>query len=415
MATPFRPAREDKVTPPELYFNRRAFIKTGLMAASIVATGALYRRLHQGGPVTAQGAALAGLQPAAVAASAYPPQIAEAFHTSEEETPFQSVTHYNNFYEFSTEKEGVAGAVGAFSADGWKIAVDGLVAKPQVFDMDDIRKIAAPEERVYRMRCVETWSMVIPWAGYPLSKLLERVQPLSGAKYVAFTTLLDPKMMPGQRTDVLDWPYVEGLRLDEAMHPLTLLTTGLYGRELPVQDGAPVRIVIPWKYGFKGIKSIVKISLVADELEPLRAGGVRLLRERQSAPPASALEPGDRAAHRRRRPSPHADVQWLWGPGGEPVHRDGPGPVLLGKRRCPPPRFPWRLPPLRDLCRGSAATCRWRGWASSLICSCRWSCSRGTARTGTWAPTRSTTRCTRPGSSRSPSCSFPSRSRRCGW
>jgi sulfoxide reductase catalytic subunit YedY len=265
MATPFRPAREDKVTPPELYFNRRAFIKTGLMAASIVATGALYRRLHQGGPVTAQGAALAGLQPAAVAASAYPPQIAEAFHTSEEETPFQSVTHYNNFYEFSTEKEGVAGAVGAFSADGWKIAVDGLVAKPQVFDMDDIRKIAAPEERVYRMRCVETWSMVIPWAGYPLSKLLERVQPLSGAKYVAFTTLLDPKMMPGQRTDVLDWPYVEGLRLDEAMHPLTLLTTGLYGRELPVQDGAPVRIVIPWKYGFKGIKSIVKISLVADE------------------------------------------------------------------------------------------------------------------------------------------------------
>jgi sulfoxide reductase catalytic subunit YedY len=195
----------------------------------------------------------------------YSPEMAKAFRTSEAETSLQSITHYNNFYEFSTEKEGVAGAIGAFSTKGWKVAVDGMVAKPTVFTMDDIHSIASPEERIYRMRCVETWSMVIPWAGYPLSKLLERVQPLSGAKYVAFTTLLDPKMMPGQRTDVLEWPYVEGLRLDEAMHPLTLLTTGLYGRELPVQDGAPVRVIIPWKYGFKGAKSLVKISLVAEQ------------------------------------------------------------------------------------------------------------------------------------------------------
>jgi sulfoxide reductase catalytic subunit YedY len=262
MADSFRGPSEDKVTPPEVYFSRRAFLKTGVMAASLAATGLVYRRLTSLPPATAERPKLAGLQ--TTVASGYPPSIAEAFRVNEAETSFQSITHYNNFYEFSTEKEGVAGAVGHFSTDGWKITVDGMVAKPGVFDMDDIRKIAPPEERIYRMRCVETWSMVIPWAGYPLSKLLERVQPLGGAKYVAFTTLLDPKMMPGQRSDVLEWPYVEGLRLDEAMHPLTLLTTGLYGRELPAQDGAPVRVVIPWKYGFKGIKSIVKISLVAE-------------------------------------------------------------------------------------------------------------------------------------------------------
>jgi sulfoxide reductase catalytic subunit YedY len=255
----------DEVTPPGVYFNRRAFIKAGAIAASLVATGFVYRRLNGLAAPTAQQPALAGLQQPTAAASGYSPEILKAFHVNEAETPFQSVTHYNNFYEFSTEKEGVATSVGGFSTEGWKVTVDGLVAKPATFDMDDIRRIAPPEERVYRMRCVEAWSMVIPWAGYSLSKLLDRVQPLSGAKYVAFTTLLDPKMMPGQRTDVLEWPYVEGLRLDEAMHPLTLLTTGLYGRELPVQDGAPVRVVIPWKYGFKGIKSIVKISLVADQ------------------------------------------------------------------------------------------------------------------------------------------------------
>jgi len=139
------------------------------------------------------------------------------------------------------------------------------VNKPRVFDLDDLLGIAPPEERVYRMRCVEAWSMVIPWAGYSLSKLLDRVEPLSAARYVAMETLLDPERMPGQERSVLPWPYVEGLRLDEAMHPLTLLASGIYGRTLPPQDGAPIRLVVPWKYGFKGIKSIVKITLVKDQ------------------------------------------------------------------------------------------------------------------------------------------------------
>ena len=256
---------DDAVTPPEVYFSRRAFIKAGIIAASLAATGIVYRRLNGVPAMTVEKPKLAGLAPSTVVDSSYPPALAQAFHTNETQTSLQNITHYNNFYEFSTDKEGVADNVGAFSTDGWKITVDGLVAKPGVFDMDDIHKIAAPEERIYRMRCVETWSMVIPWAGYSLSKLLDRVHPLGSAKYVAFTTLLDPTMMPGQKSDVLDWPYVEGLRMDEAMHPLTLLATGLYGRELPAQDGAPVRLVIPWKYGFKGIKSIVKISLVADQ------------------------------------------------------------------------------------------------------------------------------------------------------
>jgi sulfoxide reductase catalytic subunit YedY len=249
-----------EITPPEVYFNRRAFLKAGAIAASLAATATAYRWLNGLPPATVQTARLADLQQPTTQASGYPDSIIEAFKTIEAQTPFQSITHYNNFYEFSTDKDGVADSIGDFSTKGWKITVDGLVSNPGTFDLDDISRIAKPEERIYRMRCVETWSMVIPWAGFSLAKLLEKVQPLSQAKYVAFTTLLDKKMMPGQRSDILEWPYVEGLRMDEAMHPLTLLTTGLYGRELPVQDGAPVRIVIPWKYGFKGIKSIVRIE-----------------------------------------------------------------------------------------------------------------------------------------------------------
>ena len=256
---------DNQITPSDVYVNRRRFIKAGAVAAAVGATAWTYRRINGLPPPTVEQPVLAGLELPTSGPSEYLPAVAKAFGTEEEKTPFQSVTHYNNFYEFSTDKDGVAGTIGHFSATGWRVAVDGLVSKPTTFDLDDIRKVSRPEERVYRMRCVEAWSMVIPWAGYPLAKLLERVQPLSAAKYVAFTTLLDAKMMPGQRTDVLQWPYVEGLRMDEAMHPLTLLTTGLYGRELPVQDGAPVRIVIPWKYGFKGIKSIVRIRLLADQ------------------------------------------------------------------------------------------------------------------------------------------------------
>ncbi len=260
-----KPPPPGEITPPEVYFNRRNFLKAGAIVASTAATALVYRKLNGLPPATVETPRLAGLQSGgAVAEEHLDPLITRAFRTDEAQTPFQSVTHYNNFYEFSTDKDGVAGAVGNYSTAGWKVAVDGLCAKPTTFDMDMLNKISPPQERVYRMRCVETWSMVIPWAGFSLSKLLDRVEPQSGAKYVAFTSVMDPQHMPGQQTGVLEWPYVEGLRMDEAMHPLTLLTTGLYGRQLPVQDGAPVRLVTPWKYGFKGIKSIVKISLVAD-------------------------------------------------------------------------------------------------------------------------------------------------------
>ncbi len=182
--------------------------------------------------------------------------------TGEKLTPYQDVTHYNNFYEFSTDKEGPSQLAGSFHPLPWTVQIDGLVNKPQTLDYDGLLKLAPLEERVYRHRCVEGWSMVIPWIGFPLKVLLDRVQPTSKAKFVAFTTVLRPKEMPGQQRDVLNWPYTEGLRMDEAMNPLTLFTAGLYGEVLPNQNGAPVRVVVPWKYGFKSAKSIVRITLV---------------------------------------------------------------------------------------------------------------------------------------------------------
>jgi sulfoxide reductase catalytic subunit YedY len=187
------------------------------------------------------------------------------FKVSEAQTSFEDITNYNNFYEFSTEKRSVASATRGFVTRPWTVEVGGLVNKPKTWDLDDLLKLAPQEERIYRHRCVEGWSMVIPWAGFPLAALLKQVEPQSSARYVAFQTLLDPKRLPNQGTSVLDWPYVEGLRLDEAMNPLALLATGLYGGTMPPQDGAPIRLVVPWKYGFKSIKSIVKITLVADE------------------------------------------------------------------------------------------------------------------------------------------------------
>ena len=258
MKEPNKISREE-ITPPALYFNRRNFIRTGILAASAVATGALYRRLNHVSTTTVKTAQIAGLAKATNAPAN------SGFTVSEPETSFQDITHYNNFYEFSTDKQAVADASENFKTEGWQVTVGGMVNKPRVFSLDEILKIAPPEERIYRMRCVEAWSMVVPWAGYSLSKLLEVVEPAREAKYVAFETLLDPKRMPGQKSDVLKWPYVEGLRLDEAMHPLAILASGLYGKALPPQDGAPIRLVVPWKYGFKGIKSIVKIKLVADQ------------------------------------------------------------------------------------------------------------------------------------------------------
>lgn len=180
----------------------------------------------------------------------------------EELTPYKDITTYNNFYEFGTGKEDPSRNAKNFRTRPWKVVVDGHVNHAAEYDLDDLLRPFTVVERVYRMRCVEAWSMVIPWMGFQLRDLIDRAEPTSRAKYVAFETLLDPEQMPGQRRKVLDWPYVEGLRMDEARHPLTLIATGLYGEELPNQNGAPLRLVVPWKYGFKGIKSIVRISFV---------------------------------------------------------------------------------------------------------------------------------------------------------
>jgi len=184
-------------------------------------------------------------------------------------TPYKDVTGYNNFYEFGTDKSDPAEHAGTLKTRPWQVAVEGEVKRPKVYGIDDLLKLAPLEERIYRLRCVEGWSMVIPWVGYSLSELIKQVEPTGNAKYVEFVTQLSPEQMPGQRSHILFWPYTEGLRLDEAMNPLTLLTFGLYGEVLPNQNGAPVRITIPWKYGFKSAKSIVKIRFV--EKQPLTA------------------------------------------------------------------------------------------------------------------------------------------------
>jgi sulfoxide reductase catalytic subunit YedY len=177
-------------------------------------------------------------------------------------TPWDDITGYNNYYEFGTDKEDPSRNATRFRSRPWKVEIAGEVGRPAVYDLDDLLKGLAPEERVYRHRCVEAWSMVVPWMGIPLGRLIDRLEPTSNAKYVEFTTLLDPRQMPGQQRDVLDWPYTEALRMDEARHPLTLLVTGLYGKPLPNQNGAPLRLVVPWKYGFKGGKALVRIRFV---------------------------------------------------------------------------------------------------------------------------------------------------------
>jgi sulfoxide reductase catalytic subunit YedY len=174
-------------------------------------------------------------------------------------TPEKDATTYNNFYEFGTGKEEPAENAGSLRTRPWSVVVEGMVARPATYTLEDLLGRGPAVERIYRMRCVEAWSMVIPWMGYPLGDMIRRLQPTAGAKYVEFTTLFDPKQMPGQRTNVLPWPYKEALRLDEAMHPLTLMATGMYGKTLPNQNGAPLRLIVPWKYGFKGIKSIVRM------------------------------------------------------------------------------------------------------------------------------------------------------------
>jgi sulfoxide reductase catalytic subunit YedY len=257
MAAERTPSRE--ITPENLYWSRRSVLKAAAAASSALVTGWVYRRLNRTGSTPVTTDELAGITP--LSAKSLP----QGFTVDEPQTPLQRVVNYNNFYEFTTDKEEVSAAARNFVSKPWQVSVDGMVHKPRIFDVDELMKAIRPEERIYRMRCVEGWSMVIPWIGIPLSKLIDLVEPMGSAKYVAFQTLLDPERMPGQKNAVLDWPYVEGLRMDEAMHPLTILAVGLYGRALPPQNGAPLRLIVPWKYGFKGIKSIVKISLVSSQ------------------------------------------------------------------------------------------------------------------------------------------------------
>ena len=237
-----------EITPERFYLDRRSFIAGA--GALVLGAGAAEAAVPQGQPLKAARNEMLSLK--------------------EPATKIESATTYNNFYEFGVNKEDPARLAGSFKTRPWTVKVDGLVAKPKTFDVDELLRAFPLEERVYSLRCVEAWSMIIPWIGFPLAALLKRVEPTSQAKYVAFTTLLDPEQFPGQKKGFfnlggLDWPYTEGLRVDEAMHPLTLLTVGMYGQVLPNQNGAPVRVVIPWKYGFKSAKSLVRISLVADQ------------------------------------------------------------------------------------------------------------------------------------------------------
>jgi sulfoxide reductase catalytic subunit YedY len=250
-----------EITPPSRYFNRRAFLRAGAAVSSLAVTGLAYRWLNRAGSMAVETPTISGLPIAAPT----PEDTARGYRLDEPMTSLERVANYNNYYEFTTNKEAVAASAARFVSRPWTVAVEGMVHKPKVFDLDEVLRLGTLEERVYRMRCVEAWSMVIPWVGLPLARLLDRVEPMGAARYVAFQTLLDPARFPGQNGAVLNWPYVEGLRMDEAMHPLTILAIGLYGRELPAQNGAPLRLVVPWKYGFKGIKAIVKITLVADQ------------------------------------------------------------------------------------------------------------------------------------------------------
>ncbi len=252
----------DEATPWSNYVNRRQLLKLAVGGTSVAATAGIYRWFNPTRQFMPSTDALAGLVDSGLSRDEL---LVRGWLVDESMTREQDILTYNNFYEFTTDKVAVAKSAEGFDTTGWTVEVGGMVHTPRKFTITDLKDLAPLEERVYRMRCVEAWSMVIPWNGIPLAALIAAVDPMAEAKYVAFETLLDPERMPGQKTSVLDWPYVEGLTIDEAMHPLAILAMGIYGRELPPQDGAPVRLVVPWKYGFKGIKSIVKITLVSDE------------------------------------------------------------------------------------------------------------------------------------------------------
>lgn len=247
--------RSSEITSKTNYINRRQFMTGAVAAGAALAGGFVLRRNLESTPsVEAAGTKLSGI-------------VKSQYSTSEKPTSFKDITNYNNYYEFSTDKYEPSGMSAHFRTRPWTVAIDGMVKKPKTLDIDSILKLAPLEERIYRHRCVEGWSMVIPWVGFPLSTLIKQADPLPSAKFVAFQTILAPDQMPNQKRDVLPWPYVEGLRMDEAMHPLTIIAVGLYDEVLPNVDGAPLRLVVPWKYGFKGIKAIVKVSFT-DKMPP---------------------------------------------------------------------------------------------------------------------------------------------------
>jgi len=248
-----------EITPESVYRGRRDFlVRSAVAGAGLALGGALPVGCRDDG-ARAEAAVPRGDRLEGVVAA--PPR----FGVDEEATDYEDATSYNNFYEFFTGKDDPARYAGSLRTEPWSVAIEGEVSKPGTIAFEDLVKPHTLEERIYRLRCVEAWSMVIPWVGIPLGAVLARFEPTSKAKYVAFQTLHDPEQMPGQRRRVLDWPYVEGLRLDEAMHPLSILAVGMYGEELPSQNGAPLRLVVPWKYGFKSIKSIVKIRLTGEQ------------------------------------------------------------------------------------------------------------------------------------------------------
>jgi len=252
--------KSSEITDERVYVGRRNFLRGAALAASTVATGLLYRQL------LAPQVEVATPEAAGVDAAGVPETAPKRWGLDgEEATSYQDITHYNNFYEFGTDKYSPARRAQALVTRPWAVAVDGLVNRPKVFDLDELARLFPPEDRIYRLRCVEAWSMVVPWLGFSLGELIRLAEPQGGARYVAFETANDPRRKIPALSEYeagLDWPYVEGLRLDEALHPLATLAVGIYGKPLPPQNGAPIRLVVPWKYGFKSIKSVVRITLV---------------------------------------------------------------------------------------------------------------------------------------------------------
>jgi sulfoxide reductase catalytic subunit YedY len=262
------PVKSSEITPESVYLSRRQFMKVAGAALGGAAAAALLAACSPS-PTEAPSASTAQTTPGAtsIPATLIPvtPLPALAASTDELGNPlnsFDEIANYNNFYEFTTYKEGVIDKAKNFQTSPWQVEVGGLVHNPKTYAVEDLLNKFEQKERVYRLRCVEAWSMVIPWVGFELADLLKEVEPMTSAQFVRFETLLDPAQMPGQKNNSYPWPYTEGLRLDEAMHRLTILGTGLYGKPLPPQDGAPIRLVVPWKYGFKSIKTIIKIDLV---------------------------------------------------------------------------------------------------------------------------------------------------------